>query len=406
MKMPIYLSQPAVSSVLGDGLFNHINQLLKLNPPEISPLTPSSQWIVGKTRFFGAISTPLRDFPEDLSPYHRSRNNQLLWHCLVQIEDKIQLVKQKYGKNRVAVVLGTSTSGVDENIPVFQKHIQGEAWQNLAFSETQHLMVEPADFVADYYGLHHARYVVSTACTSGARALISAARLLRAGVCDAVICGGVDTLSPLTINGFESLEVLSDGIAKPFSANRDGINIGEAAAVFVMTREALDDSEHLFLLGHGSSSDAYHMSSPRADGLGAVLAFESALKSAQLLPSQIGWINVHGTGTAQNDAMESQAIYQVFGENTPCTSTKPLTGHTLGAAGALEAALAWGVASRQLNPEGRLPAHLWDEVYDKTLPNIYLTHAQSHWQTAQRIVASSSFAFGGNNSVLMIGEAS
>ena len=264
-------------------------------------------------------------------------------------------------------------------------------------------MVAPADFVAEIYGLHNVSYVVSTACTSGARALISAARLLRAGLCDAVICGGVDTLSPLTINGFASLEVLSTGLANPFSACRNGINIGEAAAVFLMTRER-EFAESLPLLGYGASSDAYHMSSPRPDGLGAVQAFQAALNHAGIHANDIGWINLHGTGTQHNDAMESIAVAQVFGSHTPCTSTKPCTGHTLGAAGAIEAAFLWGIINRQDNPTGKLPPQIWDKQVDHTLPAIGLTNNNSYWQHHHRIGMSSSFAFGGSNTVLMIGE--
>ena len=217
-----------------------------------------------------------------------------------------------------------------------------------------------------------------------------------------MVCGGVDTLSPLTINGFAALEVLSAGIANPFSERRDGINIGEAAAAFVMTRD--NDGESLPLLGYGASSDAHHMSSPRPDGLGAAQAFQAALKHAALAPAQIGWINLHGTGTKLNDGMESRAVAEVFGCATAATSTKPLTGHTLGAAGALEAAFVWGAVSRADNPAGLLPPQLWDGERDADLPPIALTVSGCRWPEGRRIGASSSFAFGGNNSVLIIGE--
>ncbi|STR03437.1 3-oxoacyl-[acyl-carrier-protein] synthase 2 [Kingella potus] len=191
------------------------------------------------------------------------------------IEPDIQAAAERYGSHRVAVVIGTSTSGADENIPLFAHAAQGGAWAGQPFKQLQHTMGAPAEFAAHVYGLHGLRYTVSTACTSGARALISAARLLRANLADAVLCGGADTLSPLTINGFAALEVLSDGIANPFSARRNGINIGEAAAAFVMTRDA-DFGGGMQLLGYGASSDAHHMSSPRPDGLGAAQAFQAA----------------------------------------------------------------------------------------------------------------------------------
>lgn len=400
MKIPVYLSRPGLTSALGSGLQTHINALL--TPAEHSPLTFSDEWVKNKNHAFGMVKEPLRPFSDGLPTHQQSRNNQLLWHALEQIEPLIEAAKARYGSERIAVVIGTSTSGVDENIPMFEQAAQGVAWEELTFTQTQQLMAAPAEFVVEAYGLHNLHYVVSTACTSGARALISAVRLLRAGLCDAVICGGVDTLSPLTVNGFAALEVLSDGLANPFSANRDGINIGEAAAVFVMTRDADFDGD-MQLLGYGASSDAYHMSSPRPDGLGAIQAFQTALNHADLSTDDIGWINLHGTGTLHNDSMESIAVAEVFGSNIPCTSTKPQTGHTLGAAGAIEAAFAWGIAHPHYNPSGKLPPQWWDKAADAHLPAIALTDSESCWPSEKRIAASSSFAFGGSNCVLIIG---
>ncbi|UOO78032.1 beta-ketoacyl-ACP synthase [Neisseria sp. Dent CA1/247] len=401
MSDSVYLSAPALVSAMGSGLQNHINALL--HPGGDSPLTFSDQWVKGKRYAFGAVGETLRPFPESLSEAFRSRNNQLLWHALAQIEPQIEQAVSRFGAERIGVVIGTSTSGVDENIGMFEHVAQGGDWQSVPFKQAQQLMYAPAEFVAEMYGLKNLNYVVSTACTSGVRALISAARLLRAGLCDAVVCGGVDTLSPLTINGFASLEVLSSGLATPFSANRNGINIGEGAAVFVMTREAVFE-DSLPLLGYGSSSDAYHMSSPRPDGLGAIKAFQTALKHASIDAHDIGWINLHGTGTLHNDSMESIAVAEVFGTDTPCTSTKPYTGHTLGAAGAVEAAFLWGMVSRHVNPEGKLPPQSWDGVQDQALPEIGLTDKDSCWPQRRRVGASSSFAFGGSNAVLIIGE--
>lgn len=402
MNQPVYLGTPALTSALGSGLTAHLQALFE--PSANSPLQASDTWVRGKTRYFGAANETLRPFANELPEAHRSRNNQLLWHALAQIEPQIQAALNRYGATRVAVVIGTSTSGVDESIPLFSHAAQGGNWADLPFKQQQMMMSAPADFVAEAYGCQGLCYGVSTACTSGARALISAARLLRSGAADAVICGGVDTLSPLTINGFSALDVLSEGIANPFSANRNGINIGEAAAAFVMTRDAGFAAEPLPLLGYGSGSDAHHMSSPRPDGLGAAQAFQAALNHAGLAATDIGWINLHGTGTLLNDSMESRAVADVFGCETACTSTKPLTGHTLGAAGALEAALLWGTISRSSNPQGLLPPQIWDGVRDPDLPDIALTDAAARWQPGRRIGASSSFAFGGNNSVLIIGE--
>lgn len=399
-KTAVYLGRPGLISALGSGLAEHLRGLLR--PSENSPLQFSTEWVKGKNRAFGAVNRELRPFPAGLPAEHRSRNNQLLWDALAQIEPQIEAAKTRYGAEKVGVVMGTSVGGADENIPLFQHVADGGGWADIPFKQQAQLLSSPADFAAAAYGLQGACYGVSTACTSGARALISAARLLRLGVCDAVLCGGVDTLSPLTINGFASLEVLSDGIANPFSRNRNGINIGEAAAVFVMTRERGADT--LPLLGYGAGSDAHHMSSPRPDGFGAAQAFQVALNHAGLNASDIGWINLHGTGTLLNDSMESRAVAQVFGCQTAATSTKPFTGHTLGAAGALEAAFLWGAASRRDNPPGELPPQLWDGIPDPELPPIALTVSGSLWPPGRRIGASSSFAFGGNNCVVIIGE--
>ncbi|MCF7529235.1 beta-ketoacyl-ACP synthase [Neisseria lisongii] len=397
--MPIYLQQPAMISAIGCGMEAHIQALL--NPPAQTLLQTNDTWVQGKNFAFGAVRETLRPFAEHTAAAHRSRNNQLLWHALEQIEPQIMQAKQVYGAERIAVIIGTSVSGADENIPLFRQLADGET-PTVAFNQQAQLHSDPADFIRQVYGLSGLAYGVSTACTSGARALISAARLLNAGVCDAVICGGVDTLSPLTINGFHALEVLSDGLANPFSANRNGINIGEAAAVFVATRDKQPDS--LPLLGYGASSDAYHMSSPHPDGVGAIAAFKQSLQHAALNPDQIAWINAHGTGTRHNDRMESRAVAEVFGMQTAVTSTKPLTGHTLGAAGALEAAFLWAMVSRKWNEGGILPPQLWDGVRDEELPEIMLSNTGSRWPAGRRIGASSSFAFGGNNAVLIIGE--
>ena len=401
----LFLSKPAILTALGNGIEDHLHLLFE---EQKSPLVQSdnvfSQYdLVGKQGYFGEVNLPLRPFPAELDTQHRSRNNQLLWHTLAQIEPQITDCIKRFGSSRVAVVIGTSTTGVDENIPVFKSGAKYQDWSEPSFNAQQISFSAPADFVAEVYGLTGLTYGISTACTSGARALISAARLLKNNLCDAVICGGVDTLSPLTVSGFGSLSVLSEQQTNPFSVHRNGINIGEGAAVFVMTKEPIDES-NIALLGYGSSSDAYHMSSPHPEGEGAISAFLNALSSAQLSAKDIGWINLHGTGTIHNDQMESLAVAKVFGHHTACTTTKPYTGHTLGAAGAVEAAILWAIISRQYNSQGKLPAQLWDKQTDPTLSQLAITDNTSCWQNGKRIGASSSFAFGGNNSVLILGE--
>ncbi len=395
-----FLSQPGVISSLGCDLPATIQRLLQARSHALSP---DDTWVVGRPMQVGAVSGPLLPWPEPLAADFRSRNNQLLLTAAQQIETALQAALTRYGAARIGVVIGTTTTGVQENYAAFEHQHRHGDWARAGYHHPHQMLSAPADCLAAAYGLSGPVYSISTACTSGARALISAQRLLAAGVCDAVVCGGVDSLSKLTINGFAALEALSAGVANPFSANRDGINIGEAAALFVLSR---DPEGGLPLRGCGSSSDAWHMSSPRPDGLGACTAIQAALTQANLAASAIGWVNLHGTGTQHNDQMESVAIAASLGGEVACTATKPLTGHTLGAAGALEAALVWGLASRTLNPDGLLPPQLWDGVADPQLPPLRFTVSGSRWPSeGPRIGLSTSFAFGGNNTALIIGEA-
>lgn len=401
----LYLTRPAIVTCMGEGIEAHIRPLLQgaSSPLRLSDRVFAANGLKGEPYFFGEINVSLREFPTGLEDIYHSRNNRVLWHGLAQIEDNITRCIERFGIRRIAVVMGTSTTGADENIPLFKRAALQGKWSDIRFSQQQQLFSAPADFIRRVYGLSGLNYAISTACTSGARALISAARLLRANLCDAVICGGVDTLSPLTVKGFAALSVLAPQRSNPFSVNRNGINIGEGATVFIMTRQALD-GDGIRLLGYGSSSDAYHMSSPHPAGEGAIAAFETALNSSAFSAPQIGWINLHGTGTWHNDQMERLAVAQVFGEQVFCTSTKPYTGHTLGAAGAVEAGIVWAMISRRYNPQGKLPPQHWDGISDQNLAPLRLTDHHSYWPAGRRIGASSSFAFGGNNTVLILGE--
>jgi 3-oxoacyl-[acyl-carrier-protein] synthase-1 len=218
-----------------------------------------------------------------------------------------------------------------------------------------------------------------------------------------VLCGGVDSLCRLTLNGFSSLEAVSSERSNPFSVNRSGINIGEAAVLFLMTREANRD-HRIALLGAGASSDAHHISAPEPNGRGAQQAMQKALNNAGVQADEIDYLNLHGTATQHNDSMESLAVNAVFPNGVPCSSTKPLSGHTLGAAGALEAAFCWLALSPE-NPDRQLPPHVWDGQADTNLPAMAWVKPgdtlQSH---SPRRLMSNSFAFGGNNVSLIIGE--
>jgi 3-oxoacyl-[acyl-carrier-protein] synthase-1 len=240
-------------------------------------------------------------------------------------------------------------------------------------------------------------YVHSSACASSAKALASAARLILTNICDVVVAGGVDSLCSFTVAGFTALESVSTRRCNPLSRNRDGINIGEGAALFLMSREPAEIS----LRGWGESSDGYHVSSPDPKGVGARRAMEQALARAGVTAAEIDYINLHGTATLQNDAMEARVVHALFGDRVAVSSTKPMTGHALGAAGAIEAALCW-LAMQGDNPSGRLPPHLWDGEHDPALPVLQLAERGSTIGRHLRWSVSNSFAFGGANATLVM----
>ena len=343
-----------------------------------------------------AVDDALPALPPALAATRDNRNNRLLYAAALEIEAPIRAAVARYGRERVGVVIGTSTTGIDEACGGIAAFRRDGAWPD-DYRYAHQELGAPAEFLAEWLELSGPCFGISTACTSGARALLSARRLLRMGVCDAVLCGGADTLAGLPINGFLALEALDARGCRPFSRTRGGITIGEAAALFLMTREP----GPVALLGGGASSDAYHMSSPDPQGLGAREAMRAALADASLAPEQIDYVNLHGTGTEHNDAMESLAMSALFPHGVPCSSTKSLTGHTLGAAGALEAAFCW-LALR----DGRLPPHVWDGDADPALPPLRFAGVGDRLPPAgPRRLMSSSFAFGGNNAALILGDA-
>jgi len=353
-------------------------------------------WIPEQAPPLGAVRMPLPAIPEPLAATRDNRCNRLLLAAAQEIETDIRAAIASHGGTRVGVVLGTSTGGIEEATRGLAAQRRDDAWpEDYRYAHQE--LAGPAEFLAEWLDLAGPCYTISTACTAGARAMASAQRLLDAGLCDAVLCGGVDTLARLPLNGFHALGAMDPARCNPFSRERRGINIGEAAALFLMTRER----GPVRLLGAGSSSDAYHMSSPDPAGLGAQQAMRAALAQAGLEPAQIDYLNLHGTATTHNDAMEAQAVAAVFPHGVPCSSTKPLTGHTLAAAGALEAAFCW-LSLR----DGRLPPQHWDGMADPELPALRFVEAGARLPDggAHRLM-SSSFAFGGNNACLILGDA-
>jgi|TARA_R110001606_G_scaffold3844_6_gene18573 3-oxoacyl-[acyl-carrier-protein] synthase-1 len=335
------------------------------------------------------VQETLAPIPFDDKKWH-SRNNQMAWTAAQSILPDIQALISKFGKERIGVIIGTSTSGIGDNERDMQIHAQsGVLPESYHYGKQE--MGETASFLGTVFDVCGPTFGISTACSSGAKALASARRLVRSGICDAVIAGGVDTLCKLTVQGFSSLEAVSEEQCNPFSINRKGINIGEAAALFIVSKEASD----IELAGVGESSDAHHISAPDPSGQGAISCMTAALKDAKVSSNEIDYVNLHGTATELNDQMEAKAIAEVFGSDTPCSSTKPFTGHTLGAAGALEAAICWLALK-----EGIIPKHLWDGCQDDKLPKIDLSNGEQN--RTLHYALSNSFAFGGNNISLIL----
>lgn len=345
----------------------------------------------------GVVTATLPQVSKHLAHFD-CRNNRLALAALSEIEDEIAKIAERFGPHRVAVVMGTSTSGIAEGELAVAQRVASGKWPAEFRSSCQEIG-NLAAFVADHLELEGPAYTISTACSSSAKVFASAQRLIEAGLCDAAVVGGVDTLCRMTLGGFDSLQALSKDYCNPFSRNRDGINIGEGAAVFVMTSA----ESAVSLLGVGESSDAYHVSSPQPDGDGAALAMLRALDAAHLEPEDIDYINLHGTATELNDAMEAHAVSRVFGSRTLCSSTKSMTGHMLGAAGANEVAFLW----LMLDPDfasGMVPPHIWDGEIDPAIPQLNLAAMQSGLRSHRAAGLSNSFAFGGSNAAVVLGR--
>ncbi|WP_373976321.1 beta-ketoacyl-[acyl-carrier-protein] synthase family protein [Chitinibacter sp. SCUT-21] len=384
--MSAYLNHLGLISPLGIGHNDTIAALLA----GTRGLIPACADLIDRPSWIGQVPGKLPALPAELARYH-SRNNQLLYAAAMQIDAPIRQAIAQYGAARVAIVLGTSTSGIAESEQAMRELEQGRLPQD-GYSYQRHEMGDPARFLADLYAITGPAYVISTACSSSARALITARRLLKMNLADVVLCGGVDSLCRLTLNGFAALESVSAQPCNPFRAQRDGINIGEAAALFIMSR----DVGPVALVGCGASSDAHHISAPHPQGHGAAAAMQAALLDAALKPDDIDYLNLHGTATPLNDAMESQAVSDTFGQYLPpSSSTKSLTGHTLGAAGALEAAFCWLLLQDQFNPKHYLPPQIGDGDFDPNLPALNWPQAGKSYPL--KTAMSNSFAFGGNN---------
>ncbi len=392
---PLRLSAFSLVSCLGFGLDATLTAL----QAERSGLHQRS-FDAGLTTHVGEVSLG-EDFrlDQDLAAFD-CRNNRLAAAALAQDEfsDAVAAARERYGAERIGIFLGTSTSGIAQTEAAYRRRDPetGALPADYHYAET-HNTFALGGLVSRILRLRGPAVVVSAACATTAKAFGNAARMIAAGLCDAAIVGGADSLCATTMYGFRSLGLIAEGPCRPFDAARDGISIGEAAGFALLEKPFLGDGrDDILLLGLGESSDAYHMSTPDPQGAGARLAMERALASAELGTADIDYVNLHGTATLVGDAAEDNAITQLFGSATPCSSTKGHTGHTLGAAGIVEAIIA-ALAIRN----SFMPGSPQTRAIDPALHCRYLLTSRS---AAVTRVMSNSFGFGGSNCSLILGR--
>ncbi len=394
---PLHLSHFTATSCIGRGLEQTLNALRQ----GVSGLAPCTFDTADLATYTGEVAgVDAVQLPAHLARFE-CRNNRLALLGLTQdgFAESVHAAIAKYGSQRVGVFLGTSTSGILQSELAYRRRDAATGALPADFIyQTTHNTFSVADFARRYFELDGPAVAVSSACSSSAKVFASARRMMAAGLIDAALVGGVDSLCLTTLYGFNSLELTSTEACRPFDAQRSGISIAEAAA-FALLEHAPQhlNADAVLLLGTGESSDAYHMSSPHPEGLGARMAMQQALQMAGLQPADIDYVNLHGTATQTNDAAEGKAVTAVFGNRTPCSSTKGATGHTLGAAGGLEAIICALALQNSFVPAGVNVRQL-----DPALDLDYVLDERN--QPLARVL-SNSFGFGGTNCSLILGRA-
>jgi len=392
---PLLLSSYTATTSLGRGL----EALLAGLREGRSGLQPCAFESVRLDTWIGEVAAVDGEkLPKSLARYD-CRNNRLAQLGLEAdgFAEHVRAAIARYGKSRVGVFLGTSTAGILQAELAYRRRdpLTGALPDDFIY-RTTHNFFSLAEFSRDYFGLEGPAMGISTACSSSAKVFAVAARQLASGMIDAAIVGGVDSLCLTTLYGFASLQLTSPTPCRPYDIARNGISVGEGAAFALLERAPENPAPGaVLLLGTGESSDAYHMSSPHPEGLGARMAMEAALRSAKLAAADIDYLNLHGTATPANDAAEGKAVAALFGDRVPCSSTKGATGHTLGAAGAVEAIVCALALSHDL-----LPGSPNTENLDPAIPLQYLLPAR---EGRVRRALSNSFGFGGSNCSLILG---
>lgn len=370
------LTDLGIVSALGCGVEETAQRMAAGDTSGMKPL--EGTLTDGERTVFGFAALSEADFAS--AP---TRVGALIDAAMAQLAPALAKIRETVPAERIGAVIGTSNSTMEE----------------FTSNPDRIDMGYPAERLAEKWGVKGPAWVVSTACSSSAKVFASARRLLADGLCDAVVVGGADAFTRVVVNGFHALEAISPELTRPLSADRNGINLGEGAALFLLRRAddlPADAPRGVALLGVGESSDAHHLTAPDPEGRGAEAAMRAALADAALAPEEIDYVNLHGTGTTYNDAMECAAVMRVFGTRVPCTSTKPLTGHTLGAAGAIEAGLCWIALARQTGA----PPHVVPTI-DRELAPFPVPGVGNG--LALRTALSNSFAFGGSNATVILG---
>lgn len=384
---PLRISSYTLCSAAGEGREQTLRSLrerrsgLRLNDFGATPL---ATWI-GRVAGLEQQALPV-DFAE-----WDCRNNRLAWRGLVTdgFREAVLQARERYGADRVAVVVGTSTSSIGASEDAYTRLEPEGRYPSDLRRPIIHTPHSLGDFVQHALGLTGISVTVATACSSSAKVFAQAERLMRTGLADAAVVGGVDTLCGSVLFGFNSLELVSSELCRPFDVERRGINLGEAAGFALLERESADGP---WLIGYGESSDAHHMSTPHPEGLGARAALADTLDRADITASDVGYINLHGTASQKNDEVEARVVADLFPTDTVASSTKGWTGHTLGAAGIIEA----GITLLALE-HGLLPGTLNTQTLDPVCgPQIRCENTDRPIRRA----LSFSFGFGGSNCVL------
>ncbi len=404
--MDIYVSKPGVMCAGGTSLEELWQSVVEGNQKGIKKVITCT----GEEFFAAKIEDSAL---KASSARYDMRIMQIEEQALEQIESAINAAKAKYGKERIAVCIGSCDNGTEFSLAGHRQY-----FKNGEFPESYNIEIQGADYVSTFisekYDLQGPCSTFSTACSSSAGAVIKGAEMIMAGIADAVVVGGIDIASDTVLLGFNSLETIDSNITNPISKNRHGITIGEAGAFFVLSKDVLEKSENsdeksVKILGWGESADAYHMTSPDPSGEGAKVAMQRALDMAGLKACEVDYVNLHGTGTRFNDSMECIAVDKVFADyKVPVSTTKPITGHTLGAAAALELSVCYAALvdySDKISNNVKLPVQKWDGEQDPQLPVLNVINTETAKNVKQvKVCMSNSFAFGGANASIIIGK--